>query len=104
MAGGRRVGYRGRRVVAAEVDVRVGDRRDPLGLAAGDELAGGEELVEDALAVTVFQAMIALTTIERHRPPRARLAAARARAVRVGAPASGAHSAERCAGQLAGPG
>ena len=38
-------------VVAVEVDVLVSERRDPLDLAGRDELAGGEELVEDALDV-----------------------------------------------------
>lgn len=39
------------RVVAVEMDVLVRERRDVLDLAGGDELAGGAELVEDALGV-----------------------------------------------------
>jgi hypothetical protein len=35
--------------VAVEVDVLVRERRDVLDLAGRDQLAGGAELVEDAL-------------------------------------------------------
>ena len=38
-------------VVAVEVDVLVREQRDVLDLAAGDQLAGAAELVEDPLGV-----------------------------------------------------